>query len=92
MVARKGKKKTGRLEMEDRLFGMVERASLKGESLPGEPTLANMLGVSRPSLREALVRLERDGVIHHLIDVLEISELKSERKWVVKLQMHSDVK
>ena len=64
MVTRKGKKKTGRLEMEDRLFGMVERASLKGESLPGEPTLANMLGVSRPSLREALVRLERDGVIH----------------------------
>ena len=64
MVTRKGKKKTGRLEMEDRLFGMVERASLKGESLPGEPTLANMLGVSRPSLREALVRLERDGFIY----------------------------
>jgi GntR family transcriptional regulator len=64
MAIRKGKKKTGRLEMEDRLLGMVERASSKGESLPGEPTLANMLGVSRPSLREALVRLERDGVIH----------------------------
>ncbi len=32
-----------------------------GSTLPGERTLAAQLGVTRPTLREALQRLERDG-------------------------------
>jgi GntR family transcriptional regulator len=31
--------------------------------MPGEPVLASLLGVSRPALREALVRLEAEGLI-----------------------------
>jgi GntR family negative regulator for fad regulon and positive regulator of fabA len=34
-----------------------------GSTLPGERTLAQELGVTRPTLREALQRLERDGWI-----------------------------
>lgn len=38
-----------------------------GSTLPGERTLAALLGVTRPTLREALQRLARDGwlEIHH---------------------------
>jgi GntR family transcriptional regulator len=34
-----------------------------GEQLPPQTDLANQLGVSRPTLREALLNLEQDGVI-----------------------------
>lgn len=34
-----------------------------GSTLPGERELARLLGVTRPTLREALQRLERDGWI-----------------------------
>jgi GntR family transcriptional regulator len=49
--------------MEVRLRAVWEDAARNGSVLPGEQTLANMLGVSRPSLREALARLESDGLI-----------------------------
>lgn len=36
---------------------------MSGEPLPGEPTLASELGVSRPALREELARLESEGLL-----------------------------
>jgi GntR family transcriptional regulator len=47
-----------------RLRSMWVEAARRGEGLPGEQTLAEVLGVSRPRLREALVRLEEEGLIH----------------------------
>jgi GntR family transcriptional regulator len=47
----------------DRLRELARRAALTGEPLPGEPTLAGELGVSRPALREALARLESEGFL-----------------------------
>ncbi|MGA7813013.1 FadR/GntR family transcriptional regulator, partial [Caballeronia sp.] len=38
-------------------------ALLPGQRLPAERELAEQLSVSRPSLREALIRLESDGFI-----------------------------
>lgn len=36
----------------------------EGEQLPPEPRLGSLLGVSRTTIREALLRLERNGVVH----------------------------
>lgn len=42
---------------------IVEGKFPTGSTLPGERDLADMLGVTRPTLREVLGRLERDGWI-----------------------------
>jgi GntR family transcriptional repressor for pyruvate dehydrogenase complex len=53
-----------RVEIINRLRKMVRSNGLKpGTRLPSEPALATMLGVSRPSLREALTVLETLGVL-----------------------------
>lgn len=36
---------------------------MSGQTLPGEPTLAAALGVSRPALREEMARLESEGLL-----------------------------
>lgn len=47
---------------ESRLIRAILDGSFEiNSSLPGERALADMLGVTRPTLREALQRLERDG-------------------------------
>jgi GntR family transcriptional regulator len=51
------------LALVERLRAVALRAGRRGEPLPGEPTLAQHLGVSRPSVREGLVRLEAEGLI-----------------------------
>jgi GntR family transcriptional regulator len=51
------------LALVERLRAVALRAVRRGEALPGEPTLAQHLGVSRPSVREGLVRLEAEGFI-----------------------------
>lgn len=48
----------------DRIRALIEEEGLKpGARLPAERELAQQLGVSRPSLREALIALEMDGRI-----------------------------
>lgn len=48
----------------DRIRALIEAGGLvEGERLPGERDLASQLGVSRSSLREALIALEIDGRI-----------------------------
>ena len=46
----------------DRLRDLL-RSGLPGAKLPGERELAKRLGVSRPTVREALGTLERMGVL-----------------------------
>lgn len=47
----------------DRLRDLLDGAAGSGGTLPGEPSLAAMLGASRPALREALTRLEAEGLV-----------------------------
>jgi DNA-binding GntR family transcriptional regulator len=50
-------------------YDMLKRAILSGELAPGQPlvetALAEWCGVSRTPIREALTRLEQDGLVHH---------------------------
>lgn len=47
-----------------RLRNVWKDAAQLGIPLPGEQRLAEMLGASRPSLREALAKLESEGLIY----------------------------
>lgn len=48
----------------EQLFHMIETNNFKeGEKLPGENTLSKDLGVSRASIRQALLILQEDGII-----------------------------
>ena len=47
----------------DRLREIWTEAARTGEGLPGESVLAERLQVSRPALREALARLETQGLV-----------------------------
>ena len=48
----------------DQIKQLISEGTLMpGDRLPAERDLAAQLGVSRPSLREALIRLEADGYI-----------------------------
>ncbi|MBN1660972.1 MAG: GntR family transcriptional regulator [Anaerolineae bacterium] len=46
------------------LLGLIENGTYQpGEQLPSQDDLAAQLGISRPTLREALLNLEQDGLI-----------------------------
>jgi len=46
------------------LLGLIENGTYQpGDRLPSEVDLADQLGISRPTLREALLRLEQEGVV-----------------------------
>lgn len=47
----------------DRLRSLIGAVVLSDHQLPSEPSLASRLGASRPALREALVRLEAEGLL-----------------------------
>lgn len=56
-------------KLSDRVYGGIVERILKGEyaegeRLPSELQLAEMNGVSRPVVREALSRLREDGLVH----------------------------
>lgn len=52
------------LQAQQLLFSLIEGGTYQpGEQLPSEVDLAAQLGISRPTLREALLRLEQQGVI-----------------------------
>jgi GntR family transcriptional regulator len=60
--------KTNKLSLSTRtqqyLLGLIENGTYEpGEQLPSQSDLAAQLGISRPTLREALLNLEQDGVI-----------------------------
>jgi DNA-binding FadR family transcriptional regulator len=51
-------------QIADQLRGLIERGELKPlQRLPAERDLALQLGVSRPSVREALIALEVEGLV-----------------------------
>jgi DNA-binding FadR family transcriptional regulator len=51
-------------QVADQMRGLIERGDLPaGSRLPAERELAQMLGVSRPTVREALIVLEVEGFI-----------------------------
>jgi DNA-binding FadR family transcriptional regulator len=52
-------------QVADQIRKQIEHGKLAvGERLPGERELAEELGVSRPTIREALIALEVEGLIH----------------------------
>ncbi|HID89287.1 MAG TPA: GntR family transcriptional regulator [Anaerolineae bacterium] len=51
-------------QVHDRLLAFIQESGMEpGERLPSESTLADQLGVSRATLREALRLLEEEGII-----------------------------
>lgn len=56
-------KKQRTKSLEERVLNAGVAAKRNGELFPSEPTLAEMFGVSRPVLREALARLDESGLI-----------------------------
>ncbi|RCW52374.1 GntR family transcriptional regulator [Halanaerobium sp. ST460_2HS_T2] len=50
----------------EKLFDLIKEGYFKsGQKLPGEHTLANKFGVSRGTLRQALLILQEDGIIYN---------------------------
>jgi GntR family transcriptional regulator len=62
-VARFAEVTRDELDLTAKLRRLWRQFAERGEPLPGEPALAVQLGASRPTLREALVRLEAEGLI-----------------------------
>lgn len=67
IVREKGDKIPLYVHIYEKLYQLIESNYFKhGEKLPGENSLAKDLGVSRASLRQALLVLQEDGIIHNV--------------------------
>ncbi len=67
IVRDKGDKVPLYVHIYEQLFHLIESNYFKqGEKLPGENSLAKELGVSRASLRQALLILQEDGIINNV--------------------------
>jgi GntR family transcriptional regulator len=67
IIRDKGDKVPLYVRIYEQLFQLIESNYFKeGEKLPGENTLSKDLGVSRASLRQALLILQEDGIIHNV--------------------------
>lgn len=67
IIKEKGDKVPLYVRIYEQLFQLIESNFFKlGEKLPGENTLAKQLEVSRPSLRQALLILQEDGIIQNI--------------------------
>lgn len=67
IIRDKGDKVPLYVHIYEQLFHLIESNYFKhGEKLPGENSLAKELGVSRASLRQALLILQEDGIIHNV--------------------------
>jgi len=52
------------IQAQQHLLNLIEEGAYEpGEQLPSESNLASQLGISRPTLREALFNLEQEGII-----------------------------
>ena len=55
------------VEIYEKLFQFIEDKQYReGDSLPGENSLSTELGVSRTTLRQALILMTEDGIIHRV--------------------------
>lgn len=79
----KGDKSPLYIHIYEQLFNLIESNYFKlGEKLPGENALAKKLGVSRPTLRQALLILQEDGIIHNI---------QGKGNFIVKNKKHIDI-
>ena len=51
------------LEAKTELVNMIKKGDFKNNKLPPEDKLSEMLGISRSTIREALITLDREGII-----------------------------
>jgi len=51
------------LEAKTELIKMIKKGDFKNNKLPPEDKLSEMLGISRSTTREALITLDREGII-----------------------------
>jgi len=51
------------LEAKTELIKMIKKGDFKNNKLPPEDKLSEMLGISRSTIREALITLDREGII-----------------------------
>ncbi|HCL90061.1 MAG TPA: hypothetical protein DHW70_01860 [Candidatus Atribacteria bacterium] len=51
------------MEAKIELIKMIKKGDFKNNKLPTEDKLSEMLGISRSTIREALITLDREGVI-----------------------------